>query len=164
MSRATVRAAIVNWFSPPNVAGLNTIYSAQPKIIQGQDAFSGIGAGSGAVAFPYIEEKREWRYTLGPNGQKLVAYNIGLVVLFRSVKPRAEDAVADHDALMDALETRLRQDSTFGGQVYLAGEGAALGEPDLETVSDLPKQVNQGIHIWSVLKFSVAESLTLAQP
>lgn len=161
MSRATVRAAIVAWFQPPNVPGLNKLFSAMPKLIQGDDAFSIVGQGSGAVGFPYVQGKREWRYTMGPQGQKLIAYNVGLVVMFRSVKPTAEEAVSDHDDLMDAIEARLRSDNTLGGQVFLAGEGAGLGEADLETESDLPRQVNQAIHVWSVLKFSVAEQLTL---
>jgi hypothetical protein len=159
MSRASVRDAVVNWFSPPNVAGLNLVTRSKTKLVQGQEFFASTGAGSGAVAFIYFEGKREHRRSIGgpKSGWKRAVYKVGLVVLFRSNKPKMEDASDDHDALMDAIEARLRSDRTLGGAVFSAGEGAELGQDDIETVSDLPKLVGQETHIWGVLRFEVAE-------
>jgi hypothetical protein len=159
MSRASVRDAVVNWFAPPAVSGLNLVTRSKTKLVQGQQFFGATGVGSGAVAFVYFERKREHRRAFGGprSGWKRVVYTVGLVVLFRSNRERMEDAADDHDALMDAIEARLRSDRTLGGTVFSAGEGAELGQDDIETVSDLPKLVGQETHVWGVLRFEVAE-------
>jgi hypothetical protein len=167
MSRASVRAAVVAWFAPPAVDGLNAVYSSKRKIVQAEETYSGsLGSGSGAHAWVYIERKREHRRGFGgppgPNtgGKKRVVYDVGFVVIFRSVRPKMEDAVDDHDALMDAIEARLRLGRDLGGQVFSAGEGGELGQDDIETLSDMPKQAGQETHVWSVVKFVVTEWLT----
>lgn len=167
MSRATVRAAVVAWFAPPAVSGLNAVYSSKRKIVQAQETYSGpLGSGSGAHAWVYIERKREHRRAFGgppgpgTGGKKRVVYDVGFVVIFRSVRPKMEDAVDDHDALMDAIEARARLGRTLGDKVFSFGEGGDLGQDDIETLSDMPKQVSDETHIWAVMKTVAVEWLT----
>lgn len=167
MSRATVRAAVVAWFAPPAVSGLNAVYSSKRKIVQAEETYSGaLGSGSGAHMWIYIERKREHRRGIGgmpgpgTGGKKRAVYDLGCVIIFRSVLPKMEDAVAAHDDLMDAIEARARLGRTLGDQVFSFGEGGDLGQDDIETLSDMPKQVGQETHIWAVMKTVAVEWLT----
>lgn len=167
MSRATVRAAIVAWFAPPNVPGLNAVFTSKRKNISGQEFFGGqVGVGSGAIAWVYFERKHEVRRAFGgmpgpsTGGKKRVTYTVGLVVNFRSNKERMEDAADDHDALMDAIEARLRLGRTLGDAVFSAGEGGETGREDIETLQDMPKLVGQETVIFSALRFEVVEWIT----
>lgn len=166
MSRATVRAATVAWFAPPNVAGLYTVYKAQPKLIPNTAYRAGAPAGtaSGAIMFPHIEEETEHRIAFGgaTSGHKLIEYKLGLVVRFLSVRTKSEDAQDDYDALIEAVKQRIRQDRTWGtsasaNPIFEAGDRG----PGIHLISDLPRQNKNGATlIWSALTVSMFEVIT----
>lgn len=129
MGRATVRAQIATYFAPANVAGLSTTYRARPKEIPGQAFNLSANGGSGAVLVIHLPDDEVRRVTLGPAGtgsQKFDVHQVALELMFRSVKPDAQVAQDDHDALVDALMARFRADPTFGSTnlvpIWSAGE------------------------------------------
>ena len=161
MSRATVRAAVAQWFDPAYVPGLFATHRAEPKIIPGSDygleAFGGnLGAGSGAYAIVHIADERERRVAIGGahSGMKHVTYDIALVVHFRSVKPDALEAMDDYDALIEALKQRLRADRNLGQNGLVIWQAGEDGD-DIHIQSDLPAEDDGSIYIWSVLEFKV---------
>ena len=159
MGRATVRSAVTDWFAPPNVAGLNAVYTSQPKKIEGSEFFAAAGAGSGAVAYVYIEDEREIRTHVGgpTSGKKRVDYTVAIVVQFRSTKPKGEDAMADYDALLDAVHSRIRADRTFGSASLLqVGEGSF----GVQMSHDLPRKDGETTVIWGAVRFQATEVLT----
>ncbi|MHB8671095.1 MAG: hypothetical protein ACYDAD_11175 [Acidimicrobiales bacterium] len=130
MGRATVRAAIAAFFAPPAVPVLNTVYNAQPKLVNGQDFYAGTtGANSGAVGWPFLTSQEEERIAVG--GVKEVIHDARLVVVFRSERGTAQAAMTDYDALVDACVARLRSDHTLGSQVFQSGEGTTLFGKDI---------------------------------
>lgn len=155
MSRATIRQAVVDWFGNGHVAGLGTLYTAQPRTIPGGDFAITNGAMSGAVATVHIEHELEHRAALGGpySGEKKIDYTVGLVVMFRSRQASQDDAMGDYDALIEAIKERLRSDRSFGGTVWIAGEE----QGGIEINSDLPRLDKQTFTIWSVVRFVVSE-------
>lgn len=159
MSRAVIRAALAAYIAPPNIAGLNKVYTSQPKIIQGPEFFQpGLtGFASGAVASVFIEREVELRKALGgaTSGKKRINYDIAILIQFRSTKPRSEDAMDDYDALIERLKVRIRTDRTLGSpSIFQAGEA------ELEVISDLPKLSNDETMIFSALRMDIAEFIT----
>lgn len=128
MGRATVRAQIANYFAPPNVAGLSTLFRSRPSRIPGQAWNLSAGAGSGAVMVIHMPGSEEKRLTLGPPNaaQKFDVHEIALELMFQSVKLDAQAAQDDLDALVDAFKVRFRADRTLGSTsgvpIWQAGE------------------------------------------
>lgn len=162
MSRASVRAAVANWFAAPAILGLNKVSTSQPKLAYPSEAFFGPNDPSGAVGFVFIEREEEMRRALGGphGGTKELIYEVGLVIEFRSTHPLAEDAMDDYDSIIDLIKVRLRSDRTLGGQVFSAGEGNVLNGRDIEVLSDLPQIMDDTTHIWSAVRFHVLDFIT----
>ena len=152
MSRASVRAGIAAFLSPPNVAGLNEVYPSLPVVQPGEMFFSQPGQKSGAAAFIFIEHERERRMSLPAyRANKMVVYEVAVVVNFfwitaGGVGGMAQDpgvqAMEAYDSIVDALKARIRSDLTMGGTFFSAGDGAELGQDDLQLDSDLPVLVD----------------------
>ena len=158
VSRQTVRAAVYAWFAPPNVAGLNTLYTAKPKIITAQDFRRGQPAGTktGTVGVVNVTRSTEQRIALGGafSGWKQVSYVVEIQVYCHSTQQKAEDAQDDFDAMFDALVARLRADRTLGSTVWEAGEDALegqFGEPAVVSGSATER--------WAALRFVVIEQV-----
>ena len=164
MSRATVRSAVAAWFSPPNVAGLNYVYSAWPKKIDGEKFRSGSGQPSGAVGVVHINAESEQRIGMGGPfagqfiGRKIVTYDVSLNVRVHSVELRLEDAMAFYDQVFDAAKARIRSDQSLGqgiAVIFQAGETTLTGEHgEPEVMSD------GATAIWGRLNFTVEEVIT----
>ena len=164
MSRATVRSGIATWFGGGHVAFLSTVYPYPPKTSKESDAFAGEapGTASGAVGWVHLGEQMERRIAMGgpTNGMKLRLYKAAVLILLRSQHPKAEDAGADHDTLMDAFTARLEAGRTLGGTVFQAGEGDTRGGEDIKVTVDLPKVANGGTtYIWARVEFTAQEIL-----
>jgi hypothetical protein len=166
MGRTFIRQTVANWFAPPAVEGLNTVYTASPRWAPGADFFQGAPAGteSGAIAFPYVEESHRTRIALqgAPPGGKMAYYTIGLVVRFVSNAAEVQAAQDDHDNLIDAIVVRLESDKLLGTgsnpeRVFMAGEGDSVNGADVHVQSDLPKQHGTQVTVWSVVRFAVLE-------
>jgi len=156
MSRSTVRAAVSSWFAPPNVAGLNTVYTAKPKIIPAVDFRRGQPAGTrtGVVGVVSITYEQEQRVALGgaSSGWKMVAYSVEFQLYCHSVQPKAEDAQDDFDTTVDGIAARLRADRTLGGAVWEAAEDlleVEFGEPAVISGSATER--------WAAVRFIVID-------
>lgn len=127
MSRATARAAVTAWISPPNVAGLNTVYASWPKLgLEQMFASTTPGVTTGAVAIVGILSSSEERIAIGgaTSGWKRVRHTVDLDVWFRSVGTDGVAAQQAFDTTLDALNARLRADRTLGdATVWQALEG-----------------------------------------
>lgn len=167
MSRAEVRIAVQNYLKPPAVAGLNTVFRSEPKIVQGQEFFTGAaaGVGYGAVGIIHIEAEREERRSIGGafSGKKRIDYDVALIVRFRSDLVSAEAAMDAYDALIENIKARLRANGrqlNSPSTIFQAGEGDTLGGSDIDVISDLPQKEGQVVHIWSAVRFKVIQWIT----
>lgn len=161
MSRATVRSAVVNYFAPPRVMGLNKVFSAQPKRIEGNWFRYGQPAGtpSGAVGIVHIISENEERIAIGgeTSGKKWVHYEVEMQLFQHSIRQHSEDAMADFDALVDNFKEALRADRRLEDYpvVFEAGEKSLVGE------YGEPRVLNDGsTEIWGAVRFEVSEILT----
>lgn len=161
MSRAEVRSAVANFFAPPAVAGLNTVYRSEPKIIQGQDFFAGAaaGIGTGAVGVVHIERESEQRRALGgaTSGKKRIDYDVAMIIRFRSDLVSGTAAMDAYDTMIDGIKTRLRSDRQLNaaGTIFSAGEAGEQGGSDIEIISDLPVKEGQVVHIWTACRLPI---------
>ena len=161
MSRATVRAAVVAFFQPPAVSGLNVVYTSFPKRVPGTDFRYGQPAGtkSGCVGVVNIMRSHEERIAIGgaTSGKKWVHYTVELQLFCHSVETHAEAAMDFFDSVVDAVKAKLRSDRWLNDYPVIF----EAGERDLEGVYGEPKVLNDGSsEIWGAVKFEVSEVLT----
>ena len=161
MSRATVRAAVAAYFAPPVVTGLNKVFSAAPKRIEGTWFRYGQPAGtwSGAVGVIGIVSESEERIAIGGDvsGKKWVHYEVEMQLFQHSVRTHSEDAMADFDAMVDNFKDELRAGRRLNSYpiIFEAGERELVGE------YGEPKVLADGAtEIWGAVRFEVSEVLT----
>ena len=161
MSRATVRAAVAEFFAPPAVPGLNKVFTAMPKRVEGTWFRYGQPAGtlSGMVAVVHIESEDEERIAIGGEhgGKKWVHYTVALDLYSHSVHRHAEDAMNDFDAVVDGVKDRLRSDRRLNDWpvIFEAGERQLSGEYGEPVVN-----ADGSTEIWGRVRFEVSEVLT----
>lgn len=165
MSRSTVRRAVATYLSSPMVPGVGTVFASPPKISTAGDAFEALPAGTPTGAVLYVEtlQGQEIRVAVGgpTAGAKLVTYEVRIHLLARSSQAKSEDAMDDHDAILQAILQRLRADRTLGtagssNPILQAGEGDA----GITYQTGMPKRTgNGGTHIWSLVDFQAQEWL-----
>jgi hypothetical protein len=166
MSRKAARNAVATWLAPPNVAGLNTVYTGEPRLVRDEDYIAGVQPPvlSGAVGFPFVERQHEQRIAVGgaTGGMKMITYELAFAVRFKSAQKKGEDADDDHDSVIDAVVARIRSDRTLGGAFWQAGEGDTRFGQDIDVVSGTPKQRTKDgpIIIWSVVRFKAIEMVS----
>ena len=158
--RAVIRDAVATWFAPPNVAGLNKVFTGMPKEIVEQEFFTSVAAGTPSAAIAYVDITNDKEERIATGYKRLTA-STWLVVKFMSNRDKSEDAIADHDALVDAIKARLRgpDGRTLGGKVFSAGEGDQLGAPDVEVDGGSPTLVEETTWIWCAVKFTTVVML-----
>jgi hypothetical protein len=156
-----VRSAVVEFFAPPSVPGLNKIYSSHPKRITGSDFHAGRPSGelTGSVAVVGILSETEERIATGGehSGKKWVHYAVELQVLLNSREQHSETAMADFDQVVDAVKERLRSDRRLNDfpVIFEAGEKQLDGE------YGEPRLLEDGsTEIWGAVRFEVSEILT----
>lgn len=165
---ADVRRAVTTYLQSPPIPGVVSVFRAVPVVIQGDSWAPALDTGWGAAIAVHLGEKRESRIALGgaTSGIKRVDYAVSLVLIFRWVIPddasegpdTEPDGWADaFDALLDAVEARIRSDRTFGtgqqGVIWQAGEA----EEDLRIQMDLPKVDNGEVQVWAAMEIVVTE-------
>lgn len=166
MSRKAVRNAAAAFFAPPAVNGFNTVYTGEPRDVP-VNAYlwqQPAGTKTGAIGFFFIEHQRDQLEIMqgSPVQGRWVRYEVGMAVRVRSLQAKAQDALDDHDDILDAIVARLRSDPTLGGTVWQAGTGDWQGgKDDIEVNSGLPKPITKGgpIVIWSAIRFKAIEVL-----
>jgi hypothetical protein len=161
MSRTTVRATVASFLSPPNVAGLNKVFTAAPKRVEGTWFRYGQPAGtfSGGIAVVNIVAEREERIALGGEhgGKKWIHYEVSLDIFFHSVQRRSEDAMTDFDTLIDNIKTRIRADRRLGNDAVIFESG----ERYLDGEYGEPRVLQDGAtEIWGSIRFEVSEVIT----
>lgn len=166
MSRATVRAGLRTWLSG-QVAGINTVYPALPRVIPAAAFVAGqTGTGDGCVAVLTIVSEQERRGGLGgaTSGGKWIDYVVVIQLFYRRTLPQTGQvgetnpdadmaivAMGSFDALVETLKARIRADRTAGGAVWQWGEKALSGE-----YGD-PYERGDAIEIWGALRVAVTE-------
>jgi hypothetical protein len=151
----------VEFFSPPNVPGLNKVYSSLPKRIAGNDYHGGRPSGqlSGAVAVVYIVSETEERIAIGGehSGKKWVHYTVQLRIQSNSRERNSEDAMAFFDSIIDAVKDRLRSNRRLDNYpiIFEAGERQLVGE-----YGDPVLEEDGSTLIWGSVTFEVSEILT----
>lgn len=161
MGRATIRAAVVDYFDPPACGFLNKLFTAHPKRIEGTWFRYGQPAGtnSGAVGVVHIVAETEERIAIGGEhyGQKWVHYDVELQLFMHSIHRHSEDAMADFDTLIDNVKAHLRADRRLDDYpvVFEAGERSLTGE------YGEPRVLSDGsTEIWGAVRFEVSEVVT----
>lgn len=167
IGRKGVRSIVSTWFTG-TVAGLNTVYTGEPRNIPDGAYFAGApGTKSGTIGFSYIEGQKDRRIAFTGNpvsgGQaRLIIYEVAFALRFLSYQAKGETALDDHDNIIDLFSTRLRSDRTMGGQLWQVGDGDTVLGEDIHIISGPgPKVRKQGgpIIIWSMARFIAIESL-----
>jgi hypothetical protein len=112
MSRATVRAALYNFFggANPNVAGIKTIFQAQPK----QIARSQLPA-----MFFMLPESMERRHAIQ---KKIITYQTYIIVTHVGYDTDSQTAEQAFEQILDNIAAKIRSDHTLSGNVLKFGE------------------------------------------
>lgn len=161
MSRAIVRAGVRAWLTG-QVAGINTVYRAIPRVIPGTAFVQGqIGATSGCVAMVHIAGDKESRIAMGGEhgGWKRVDYALDIQLFFRHTTPAglADDAglvAADEfDTIVETLKARIRADRTAGGTVWQWGEAELVGR-----YGELVER-GDAVELWAEISTEVTEMI-----
>lgn len=174
MGRQSVRAALVDWFSPPGVAQLTKVFAGMPVWASGDTWEFDVSGTWAAIAYVHLAEDSEQRIGLGgpQSGEKMITYRVGIVLLGKYLVPNPVPLDADSsewvtyaDGLVDAVKARIRADRTLGtnGQViWQAGEGEGVNTPDIVVQSDIPTLDPDGgvLHIWQAMTFTLYEVIT----
>ncbi len=162
VSRSSIRHTVATYLGTPALPGVGTVFPSPPKISTAGDAFEGLPAGTptGSVIYVEVLQVSEVREAVGgpTAGAKLVTYDVRVHLLARSSQAKAEDAMDDHDSIVEAILQRLRADRTLGsaGAILQAGEGTA----GITTQTGMPKAMGSGItHVWSLIDFQAQEWL-----
>jgi hypothetical protein len=172
MGSEAVRAAIVDYFAPPNIAGLRKVYPAMPYWAGGDQWEFAEVDGWACVGFVHLTRSDEQRIGLGGEhgGQKFVHYDVGLVLLYKWLIPDPIPQGSDAtewtvwiDQIIDAVKDRIRADRTFGcedkGPIWQAGDGSSINSPDISVQRDLPRLTAGKVQSWQVVEFTVTEAI-----
>ena len=167
MSRKTTRHLVADYLTAHKPAGVGTVFASPPKVARTGDALAGLPAGtpSGSVVYVEILRSQELRVGVGgpTAGKKTVVHDLRLHLLFRSVRPKAEDAMDDHDDQVEAILALIRADRTLGSTtatpspIFQNGEGSA----GITVETGMPKESGTGtVHIWSLIDTEAMEIIT----
>lgn len=166
MSRKTVRHQAAKFLDDADIIGVGTVFASPPKISTSGDALdnSPAGARSGSVIYVEVWDSSEVRAALGgdTSGKKLVTHQLRLHLLFRSRQRKAEDAMDDHDDLLEQILARIRADRTLGtaastDPILQAGEG----DRGIHAQTGMPKEIGGGTTIvWTSIDLDAVEFVT----
>jgi hypothetical protein len=145
MSRVSARQGITNYFTGAAVQFVGSIYSGRPVIMPAKaytetllgQAVAATSAGSSAVLVVNLPRTRRRRRADTGRGQvqDTEIHEVAVEIFFAALgKNNGLQAQADFDTIADSLLTLVREDATFGGTLWSAGEydagiDLAQGEP-----------------------------------
>jgi hypothetical protein len=167
MSRMTTRHLVATYVTTANISGVGRVYASPPKISRTSDMLANVpdGTPSGSVIYVEILQSAELRIGVGGPvaGKKMITHDLRLHVLFRSRQARAEDAMDDHDVIIEALLELLRADRTIGAAlavpfpIFQNGEGTA----GITVQTGMPKDIGSGTtQVWSLIDTQATEIIT----
>lgn len=159
VGRAQVRQTLYNFIEPPQVDGINQVFTSLPKRIDFQiNALPSQPSRVAAVIF--IESETETRIAVGgaTNGWKRIDYTVIIQLFQHSLSRSAEEAMDDLDYVIDALKVRLRSDHTFGDPSgILVWQGA---EPLIDVTYGEPMSQNAtSTETWASMRFIVTQMI-----
>jgi hypothetical protein len=166
VGRAQVRETLYNFINPPQVDGINQVFTSLPKRIDFQvNALPNQQSRVAAVIF--IESETETRVALGGfnggdngthAGWKRIDYTVVLQLFQHSLSRTAEEAMDDFDYVIDSLKQRLRSSHTFGDpDGTLVWQGA---EPVIDVSYGEPlSQKGTSIETWASMRFMVTQMI-----
>lgn len=168
MTRTDVRLGIATFFGGVTFDAASRIYRPTPLAAQGlggvrpyfakrtddADFTRGltVGRSMGAIMLVHLPFVRARRIALGgpTSGIKSKPYSVQLHVFHYAQVPHAEDAQADLDVLLQAIEDRIQGDRTLGGAVVEAGES----ESGITIEADIPViKPNDATECYAVVTF-----------
>jgi len=157
--RAAVRQTLAEFITPPNIDGINQVFTSFPKRIN-FEVNSLPSDISRCAAVIFIESETENRLAIGGahSGVKRINYSINIQLFHHSKQRNAEDAMNDFDAVIDNLKTRLRSDHQFGDTTgNLVWQGA---EPVI-TISYGEPMASNGTttETWASVRFEVTQMI-----
>jgi len=159
VGRKEARDTIATFIKPPQVDGINQVFTSFPKRID--FAVNALPSQqSRAAAVIHIESERETRLAIGgaTSGIKRVDYGVVIQIFHHSLERDSQDAMNDFDITIDNLKEKLRSDHQFGDPsgtlVWQAAEAAidvSYGEP----------MSNDGTstETWASLRFTVTQMI-----
>lgn len=171
MSMAAMRSAIKTYLAGQNIPGVSKVMQGVPAELDPSLWNIGAQGGWGSVVCVHLTESSETRIALPRlTGQKLVAYNVGLIVFFRYAVPvetatalNGDEWVTGLDTTLEGLKAAIRADphlgtGDLGADVFQAGEDRG----DLILRSQLPTrdEDNGDLLVWNVLEFHTSENIT----
>jgi len=167
MSRKTMRHMVHDYVAAANISGIGAVFPSPPKISSSLDALANVPAGtpSGAVVYVEVFKSTETRLAFGgpTAGKKKITHDLRLHVLVRSTQLAAEDAMDDHDTIVEALLELLRADRTLGttssspAPIFQNGEGTA----GIVTDTGLPFTSGAGTtNVWTSIETQAVEIIT----
>lgn len=159
VGRVQVRSTLYSFIQPPNVGGINQVFTSFPKRINFQEnALPGEKSRVAAVLF--IESETETRIAVGgaTNGWKRIDYSVVIQLFQHSLSRTAEEAMDDLDIVIDNLKQRLRSDHNFGDPSgILVWQGA---EPIIDVAYGEPMSQNgTSTETWASLRFIVTQMI-----
>lgn len=150
MGRATVRAAVVDYFQ--DTPGISTLAQAEPWFTPGQAWM--INGLPGTACFVHLDHETETVVTIGGTlAQRARTYDIALVVQYQYTIPLDAGEELDTwsdglDELLDAIVLKLRADPSLGcgsaGPIWQAG----IGDMDIVIQSEMP--IRDAGKIWAI--------------
>jgi len=166
VGRAQVRQVLYNFINPPQVDGINQVFTSLPKRIDFQ--VNALPSQQSRVAVViFIESETETRIALGGfngtddgahAGWKRIDYTVILQLFQHSLSRTAEEAMDDFDYVIDCLKERLRSDHTFGDPTgALIWQGA---EPQIDVTYGEPmSQKGTSTETWASMRFTVTQMI-----
>jgi hypothetical protein len=157
------------------------VIEGAPLIMDGAQFRLDSEQGWGAIGFIHLQHQDEHRLAFG--GQKMVTYEVALMMLFQMVVRPDFDLYASPaayqdplDTLLDGAVTLLRSSHTLGtspgpngvggitvvpsGTLFQAGEGDLEGQStDIIIDSDLPRRDVGKVWSWHAIMFRVVEAV-----
>lgn len=159
VGRKEVRSTLANFIAPPNVDGINQVFTSFPKRIN-FEVNSLPSQLSRAAAVIFIESEREDRLAIGgaTSGVKRIDYSVAIQIFHHSLERDSEEAMNDLDNLIDNLKDKLRSDHQFGDPNGTLVWQAA--EPVIEVYYGEPMSQNgTSTETWATVRFDVTQMI-----
>ena len=157
VGRKEARSTLATFIAPPNVDGINQVFTSFPKRINFEvNALPSQKNRCAAVIA--IESSRSNRLGIGGkySGIKRIDYTVAIQLFHHSMELNAEDAMADFDNVIDSLKNRLRSDHQFGDKSGVLVWQAA--EPVINTSYGEPMSgTGTATETWAVVRFDVTQ-------
>ncbi len=159
MSAAAVRNAVTNFLTGANIANLNKVYAQQPFDESGipWDTLGSPGAATKCFGVIDVDGRHDEFIALdGKGGKRLVHYGVTFQLYFVDVGGDASSAQNKMDAILDAVQTRLRSDPSLGTTFSSSGIlQAAVGDLRAQTVEAQRYGDGDTYGAWSSVDFVV---------